>query len=101
MLHLRECAEYVFAHRSLYNIFLKRALCLICRVPFVNKWRLSMHLPVSIELIAIYFHSIFSTSKLEKWRFVNQILLGVLSRQIIFTNQMLKKANNFWMILKH
>jgi hypothetical protein len=21
VLHLRECAEYVFAHRSLYNIF--------------------------------------------------------------------------------
>jgi hypothetical protein len=78
----------------LYNIFFETSImsdlsCALCAVP------------VSIELIAIYFHSIFSTSKLEKWRFVNQILLGVLSRQIIFRNQMLKKANNFWMILKH
>jgi hypothetical protein len=46
---------------------------------------------VSIELLAIYFHSKFSTSKLEKWRFVNQILL--LSSQIVF--RIVKKANVF------
>jgi hypothetical protein len=43
---------------------------------------------VSIELITIYFHS---------FKIFNQILL--VSSQIIF--KMLKKANAFWMILKH
>jgi hypothetical protein len=36
------------------HYFLKKTLCLICRIPLS---RLSMRLPVSIELIAIYFHS--------------------------------------------
>jgi hypothetical protein len=40
VLHLRECAEYVFVHRSSYNIFLNEHY----RVPFVNRWRLSMRL---------------------------------------------------------
>jgi hypothetical protein len=48
---------------------------------------------VTIELKAIYLQS----SKLKKWGFVKQSLL--LSSQIIF--RMLKKANAFWMILKH
>jgi hypothetical protein len=52
---------------------------------------------VSIELIAIYFHSfeIFNI-QIGEMTFVKQILL--LSSQIIF--RMLKKANAFWMLLK-
>jgi hypothetical protein len=58
VLHLHECAEYVFSHRSSYDIFLKRTLCLICRIPFVNRMTL-VHVTakVSNELIAIHFHS--------------------------------------------
>jgi hypothetical protein len=53
---------------------------------------------VSIELIAIYFHSfeIFNI-QIGEMTFVEQILL--LSSQIIF--RMLKKYNDFWMLLKH
>jgi hypothetical protein len=53
---------------------------------------------VSIELIAIYFHSfeIFNI-QIGEMTFVEQILL--LSSQIIF--RMLKKDNAFWMLLKH
>jgi hypothetical protein len=71
---------------------LKRTLCLICRIPFVNRMALVHVLgKVSIELIAIYFHFFkISLSKLEKWRFVNQSLL--LSSQII--SRMLKKAKS-------
>jgi hypothetical protein len=76
VLHLRECAEYVFSHRSSYN-FLKRTLCLICCIPFMDRIALVHAIAkVSIELIAIYFHS-FEI-------FVIQI--GEMS---------------FWMILKH
>jgi hypothetical protein len=52
-------------------------------------------LKVSIELVAIYFHS-FEIFNIQAG-FVNQILL--LSNQIIF--RMLKKANAFLIILKH
>jgi hypothetical protein len=57
--------------------FLKRTLCLIYRIPFVNRMAVVHALAkMSIELIAIIFSlSKFSSSKLEKWRFVNQILL--------------------------
>jgi hypothetical protein len=53
---------------------------------------------VSIELITIYFHSfdIFNI-QIGKITFCKPDLL--LSSQIIF--RMLKKANAFWMILKH
>jgi hypothetical protein len=53
---------------------------------------------VSIELIAIYFHSfeIFNI-QIGEMTFVKLILL--LSSQIIF--KMLKKDNAFWMLLKH
>jgi hypothetical protein len=37
VLHLRECAEYVFAASKFVQYFLKRTLRLICRVPFVNR----------------------------------------------------------------
>jgi hypothetical protein len=51
VLHLRECAEYVFSHRS--------SLCLICRIPFVNRMALVYAIAkVSIKLRAIYFHSL-------------------------------------------
>jgi hypothetical protein len=49
VLHLRECAEYVFSHRS------KRILCLICRIPFVNRMAL-VHAIAKVS-IAIYFHT--------------------------------------------
>jgi hypothetical protein len=49
---------------------------------------------VSIELIAIYFHSleIFNIQ-------IEEMTILLLSSQIIF--RMLKKATAFWMILKH
>jgi hypothetical protein len=46
VLHLRECAEYSFSHRI---------LCLICRIPFVNRMAL-VHAIAKVS-IAIYFHS--------------------------------------------
>jgi hypothetical protein len=49
VLPLCECAEYP-------EYFLKRTLCLICRIPFVNRWRLSIP-KCQIELTAIYFQS--------------------------------------------
>jgi hypothetical protein len=53
VLHLRECAISLLASH-----FLKRVLCLICRIPFVNRIALVHALAkVSIELIAIYFLS--------------------------------------------
>jgi hypothetical protein len=53
VLRLRECAEYqyVFSHRSL-----KRTLCLICRIPFVNRMALVNALAKVSR--AIYFHSL-------------------------------------------
>jgi hypothetical protein len=50
VLHLCECAEYP-------EYILKRTLCLICRIPFVNRWRLSIP-KCQIELTAIYFQSL-------------------------------------------
>jgi hypothetical protein len=54
VLHLRECAS------KFVQYFLKRTLCLIFRIPFVNRMALDRALAkVSIELrvIRIYFHS--------------------------------------------
>jgi hypothetical protein len=59
---------------------------------------------VSIELIAIYFHSfeIFNI-QIGEMTFckadLNIFFFLLLSSQIIF--RMLKKVNAFWMILKH
>jgi hypothetical protein len=39
------CKIRLRASKFVCTIFLKRTLCLICRVPFVNRWRLSMRLP--------------------------------------------------------
>jgi hypothetical protein len=77
VLYLLECAEYVFSYPKFVQYFLKRTLCLIYRIPFVNRMAVVHALAkMSIELTAIIFSlSKFSSSKLEKWRFVNQILL--------------------------
>jgi hypothetical protein len=58
-LHLSECAEYaVFAHRSCVQYVLKRTLCLICSVPFVNRWRLSVACQ-SVNRINSHLFSLF------------------------------------------
>jgi hypothetical protein len=49
---------------------------------------------MSIELIAIYFHS-FEIFNIQ----IGEMTFLLLSSQIIF--RMLKKTNAFWMILKH
>jgi hypothetical protein len=53
---------------------------------------------VSIELIAIYFHS-FEIFNIQIGEMTFCKPDNILSSQIIF--RMLKKANAFWMILKH
>jgi hypothetical protein len=80
VLYLLECAEYVFSYPKFVQYFLKRTLCLIYRIPFVNRMAVVHALAkMSIELTAIIFSlSKFSSSRLEKWRFVNQILLHII-----------------------
>jgi hypothetical protein len=72
----------------------------ICRIPFVNRMALIHALvKVSIELTEIYFHffEMFIVQIGEMAFYSKPELL--LSNQIIF--RLLKKANAFWMILKH
>jgi hypothetical protein len=53
----RMCRIHLLASKFV-QYFLKRTLCLICRVPFVCRMALVHALAkVSIELTAIYFHS--------------------------------------------
>jgi hypothetical protein len=62
VLHLRECAEYVFAHQSLYNTIQYKAFfetnimsdlsCTFAKMALVHALA-----KVSVKLIAIYFHS--------------------------------------------
>jgi hypothetical protein len=54
VLHLRECGEYVFSHRTIFfetNIMSDLSYSLVNRMALVHAIA-----KVSIELIAIYFH---------------------------------------------
>jgi hypothetical protein len=89
VLHLRECAKYIFLH------FLKRTLCLISCIPFVNRMALAK---VSIELIAIYFPSskIFIIP-IGETAFCKPELITIDSNYF----QNAQKGECFWIILKH
>jgi hypothetical protein len=57
VLHLRDVRIRLLASKFV-QYFLKRTLCLICRIPLVNTMALVYAIAkVSIELIAIYFQS--------------------------------------------
>jgi hypothetical protein len=66
VLHLRECAEYVFSHQ-VRKYFLKRTLCLISRIPCVNRMALVMRLQ-SVNRIKSDLFSLFQNFHHPNWR---------------------------------
>jgi hypothetical protein len=64
----RMCRIGTSSRIEVYTIFLKRTLCLICCIPFVNRWCLSMRLPKCIKLcINSDLFSLFRNFQLPNW----------------------------------